>query len=460
MMQKAMKRAVDLVEKASSIKVVTHLDADGLSAGGILSQALKRGGKEVEVEVLPGVYQNNVPEEGELTIFSDLGSGQLDLLEKKYSGKDVIILDHHQPSGPEWPSLVHVNPCLVGVDGANDISGAGVSYLFAKALDKENKDLSKLAVVGAVGDIQNFWGKFTGINAAILQDAVHAGQVSTESDLLLYGRFTRPLFKSMQYFTDPFVPDVSNSESGCISLLQMLGIDLKDGTKWRSLSDLNKEEKAKISGELISRALTMIPEELSKYVPGLVIGDVYNIQDEEKTPELMDASEFSTCLNATGRNKKPEVGLRIACGNRGEAYKELKGLLRMHRRNIAKGLSFVEETGVKTGPENYLQYFDALDEIKPNIIGTIAGLMLGNEGTDPYKPIVGMARTSAGVKVSARSSRILVLKGVDMASAIRVAALSVGGRGGGHTVACGATIPEEEKEKFIKVFEKELVKRL
>ena len=51
-----------------------------------------------------------------------------------YKGKEVIVLDHHKPKQYESESILHVNPHLVGVDGSNEISGAGVSYLFAKAV--------------------------------------------------------------------------------------------------------------------------------------------------------------------------------------------------------------------------------------------------------------------------------------------------------------------------------------
>jgi len=87
------------------------------------------------------------------------------------------------------------------------------------------------------GEIRGGW------NEAILNDAIGSGLIA-EKDVLLYGRHTRPVFKSLQYFTDPFVPDISNNESGAISLLQMLGIPLKDGEKWRTLTDLGKGGKA------------------------------------------------------------------------------------------------------------------------------------------------------------------------------------------------------------------------
>jgi RecJ-like exonuclease len=458
-MQDKYNKGIELVKEARSIRVYTHIDADGLSAGGILSKALERTGKDFEIKAISGIHNKNINElvPADLTIFSDLGSGQLDLLHDKFKGNKTIILDHHQVNGNSWNELVQVNPCLSGIDGSTELSGAGVSYFFAKALDSSNIDLSYLGVVGAVGDIQNFWGKFEGLNKEVLKDSIQAKVLSKESDLLLYGRHIRPVYKSMQYFTDPYVPGVSNSESGAIALLQALGIGLKQGESWRTLTDLSKEEKQKISHEFIQRAVERVPKEWQTYIPGLIIGEVYSLLNEGDFPELQGASEFSTCLNATGRNNEFETGLKIAQGERGESYKKLLSLLRDHRKNIAKALEFVENLGVKTGPKKYVQYFDAEDKVSSSIIGTIAGMILGSDDTDPYKPMVAFSSLEQGVKVSARCSRLLIFQNINMAKEIREAAKSVGGTGGGHTVACGAFIPHGKIEEFVEKFEERLL---
>ena len=41
-----------------------------------------------------------------LIIFTDLGSGYLDLLNEKLSDYPVIILDHHQPTGEPSPTFI------------------------------------------------------------------------------------------------------------------------------------------------------------------------------------------------------------------------------------------------------------------------------------------------------------------------------------------------------------------
>ena len=50
---------------------------------------------------------------------------------------------------------MQVNPHLYGIDGATEVSGSGVAYFAAKAVNAENMDLAPIALVGALGDMQD-----------------------------------------------------------------------------------------------------------------------------------------------------------------------------------------------------------------------------------------------------------------------------------------------------------------
>ena len=83
-----------------------------------------------------------------------------------------------------------------------------------------------------------------------------------------------------------------------------------------------------------------------------------------------------------------------------------------------------------------LQYFDGTG-IKPEIVGTITGMILGY--CNWKKPIIGFTQTDdGGIKVSLRCSRLLSYDGIHFGNIIRNIASKVGGSGGGHSMACGA----------------------
>ncbi|MFH1786907.1 MAG: DHH family phosphoesterase [archaeon] len=434
-------KAIDRLKQESSVELISHIDADGISAAAILSTALGRAGIDHKVSFVKQLVE--APGDG-FYIFSDLGSGQLELL----MGTEGIVLDHHKPAQEKPEGIIHLNAHNLGHNGATEISGAGMAYLFARHMSRENSDLAHLAVIGAVGDVQNFWGRLDGANSKILKEAVASGKVLVQNDLQIYGRQTRPAFMALQYFTDPYIPNVSNSQAGSHMLLKDLGIEQKSEGKWRAIADFTLEEKQKLGTALTKRALYHAPEKLRRYVGSLIVGETYQLADEEPRTELRDIDEYTTCLNACGRNGKPEIALEVCKGDRKGAYSEMLKLLKRHRQNLARGMEFIEADGVQK--KDRIQYFDARDQISETIVGTVAGMLLGSQMSDPYKPIVGISSSGNGTaKISGRCSRLLVLDGFDLGERFRSAAKSSGGIGGGHTVACGAYVPTDRVGEFL-----------
>src|SRR5256886_7779430 len=139
--------------------------------------------------------------------------------------------------------ILMLNPHLEGA-GSDVASGAGCAYAVAKALASTNRDLAAVAIVGAVGDVQDQeFRRLSGYNRTILQGGIDAGVLRAQIDLRLFGRETRPAYKMLQYASDPWIPRLSGNEDACIAFLLELGIDLKVEEHWRSWSDLDDGEK-------------------------------------------------------------------------------------------------------------------------------------------------------------------------------------------------------------------------
>src|SRR5207247_63763 len=139
--------------------------------------------------------------------------------------------------------ILILNPHLEGA-GSDVASGAGCAYAVAKALDPANKDLASVAIVGAVGDVQDQeFRRLSGYNREILQDGIDAGVLRAQIDLRLFGRETRPAYKLLQCATDPWIQPLSGNEDACIAFLLELGVDLKVEEHWRSWSDLELGER-------------------------------------------------------------------------------------------------------------------------------------------------------------------------------------------------------------------------
>jgi len=437
------------IKEHNEALVISHIDADGVTSAAIMCTTLEREGIDYEVRFLKQLDSaalNEIANLGkQLVIFTDLGSAMTDQINAL--GINAVIADHHQPSGG---GAHHLNPHLFSVNGASELSGSGTTYLIGRAMGS-NQDLAGLAVVGAVGDLQNFReGRLIGMNRQILEEGADAGVLSFEADIRLFGRQTRPIHKLLEYCSDPYIRGITGDEEGCLRFLYDLGINLKEND-WRRWIDLRKDEKQQVVSGLMRLCMALgIPP----YKVERLVGEVYTLQKEEEGTELRDASEYSTLLNATARYGHAEIGLAVCMGDRADAYAFAHDLQMQHRRNLSNGLNFVREEGVTT-LEN-LQYFHARDNIQDTIVGIVAGMSASIKGVNRKLPIIALADAEDGIKVSARGTQDLVRRGLNLAVALRESAEQVDGTGGGHDIAAGATIPRGEEEKFISILNEKI----
>lgn len=454
----------EYIEKEKPIHVSSHYDADGLAAGGIIGKCLARLGGKFRVRIERWLDENvvegiAVTEKDTLIIFTDFGSGDLNLLGEGLSKHRVIILDHHQPVGEAPSTFIHVNPHLHGIDGSRDISGAGTAYLVAKALDETNVDLASVATVGALGDLQDKYEhkKLGGVNEIIVEDGVKSGFLKLETDLLFFGRETRPIHKALAYTTNPFIPGISGQEDASYSfLVKRAGIKPKSKDKWRALRDLSDEEKKRLFSALADYLASKgFPSDFALNL----IRSVYTLTHEEPWTPLRDAREFAVLLNATGRMEKPGLGIALCMGDRAIALEQANTMLEEYRRNITKYLNWLNEEPERITELNNIYLVLGEDFIHENVIGTISSI-LSNSLPKHEKPIIAYSTVHGEslIKVSARASESVRSKGLNLGEILRVAAEKYSGKGGGHDVAAGAQVPAEDIESFVKLVD-ELVKK-
>ncbi|WGI17051.1 DHH family phosphoesterase [Methanonatronarchaeum sp. AMET-Sl] len=434
------------IRTAENALIISHIDADGLTSAAIASKALSREGIKHKIEFVKSLEPKKIKElekqKHDLIFFTDLGSGLSPELKK--IEPEIVICDHHIPQHAPIEEIWELNPHHVGIDGSTELSGASTTLTLAKALNQKNQELSDLAIVGSVGDIQDSTGKLIGPNREILKQAQKNNIIKIKKDIRLFGKQTRPIHKLLEYSSDPYIPTITGKEENCIKLIKNQGIPLKENNKWRRWIDLTQNEKKAIVSSLINKALE---KGVSEKTINRLIGEVYILEKEEPGTELRDASEFSTLLNATARYNHSKTGLQLCLGKRNEVYKKAKKLLQNHRKNLVDGIKYIEQKSTKK--MDNIQYIDCENKIRDTIVGIVAGMALGSNKIDRNLPIIALADKGQDKKISARTTQKMINKGINLGKAMNQASETVEGNGGGHDIAAGATIPKTKTKQFL-----------
>lgn len=442
------------IPENETIRFVSHLDADGLTSAAIIVKTLLRENRKYCLSIVPQLTEEVAiqlaVEPYSSFLFTDLGTGQFEILKKHLQGKNVFILDHHHLQGSfEAENFVHVNPHIVGIESSREISGAGVSYLFSKTINNSNTDLASVAIIGAIGDMQEDQG-FSGFNKEILADAKQAGRIKVITGLRLFGVQTKPLHKVLEYSSEFPIPGITGSESAAIQFLQQLGINPKNGSGWRKLTDLNDEE-------LVRLATGVVVQRIGLESPEAIIGPVYILKQEEEGP-LKDAKEFATLLNACGRLGKASVGIGACLGD-AKCKAEALRTLDEYKQHIANSLSWYEKTIRMNGSVekksihlgNGFVIINAEDNVMPTMIGTLASIVAKSSNFSPGTFVLSLARAEDNfTKISLRLAGEKLVKGeFNLMEIMTAMAGKVGGQAGGHHEAAGAIISTEKEEEFM-----------
>ncbi len=442
------------IDKHKTVRVVSHLDADGISAAAILIKMLNRTNRRYSISIVQQLNEEKIKslkkERYGVFVFTDIGSGQIRHIANHLSDRKVLVLDHHKPEKEffKWnvsDNIFQYNPHLTDIDGNDNISGSGVVYLFSREVAKKNLDMAHIAIVGAMGDMQEDYG-FKPLNNLILQAAIETKKMKIINGVRIFGAQTRPLYKLLQYSTDPYIPGVTGSESGAIDFLHKIGINPKnkDGG-WTKLIELDDNDMKKLVAGIIMLRMNGSVEDAQK-----IVGPVYLLKDEKKASPLKDAKEFATLLNACGRLNMASLGIGTCLGDPLTKRKALNAL-KDYKKEIVGALKWYENNQKNKrlvhNDEGFI-IINSKEEIRSSIIGTMCSIITKSNKEENLKFIMGMARNDDEdtTKVSMRTT---LQNGIDLSEIIARICDGIDAEVGGHKHAAGALIKSEDEPKVI-----------
>lgn len=424
-----LKKAKDIIlSEKGMVRVISHYDADGICAAGIMSNALNR--KKIKFHVtltrsLSDEFVDSVKREDyPVTIFCDMGSGHLKAL-SEYTGK-VIVFDHHVAQEDSQNPLL-INPHLFGMNGTDEICASSLAFLFTSIIDEDNWDLSALALAGLIGDKQHLNG-LLGYNVYLVDTAIKKGIVE-ERRTLKFG--SSKIKTSLMEDLDPFIANLTAREDKVLEFLNEMNLDHDI-----KVEDLDVSQKRLLSSAIMIKLLAR------RLRPEIVEGIVTN---KYWLPQWnLYATDLSNYINSCGRLDQMGVGLALCLGDE-RALEKAKELRKIYKEQLRKGILKLETEGPHQ--KNNIQFFYCEN---PSLAGAHAGLGMMYL-FDQEKPVFALSVVESETKISSRGTKYLVSKGLDLAFACRKAANDVGGRGGGHPVASGATIPKGKEEAFLEL---------
>lgn len=411
-LEKAAEDIARSILRCDRMRVISHNDADGITSAGLICSALLRAGIPFHATLLNRLDASVVDGLQGPVVFCDMGSGKPELVSRVKG--DCFVLDHHRPVGTL--GCMHLNPHLFGIDGAFELSAAGVVYSVVRKMG-ENADLAGLALVGAMGDRQ----AMIGANRAILEEAVSQGAVEVKAGLKMSE--DGPVEEVFQRAVEPLLDFTGDAEK--------TNKFLEDLRVKGDIQSLGRDDLSRLCTALTLKLLTQ-----GSFAADSIIGEVIRLKKEVVENSL----EMVQLLNACGNRDLPGLGLTLCLRDR-SALVDARKLASEYRAHILDEIKLLRENHQE---KKFIRYL----LLKNGEAGAVvAGLGIRYLFTD--RPLITLNHKDDIVKISARGNKLLINKGLDLSIALRQAADAVGGVGGGHTIASGASIPPGTEERFL-----------
>ena len=169
-MNEAIERAYyNLIMPDAHLFVQVDSDTDGYTSSAVLINYVRRRFPNAKITYAlhpgkeHGIVPATIPADATLVVVPDAGSNNYaEQKEVIASGKQVIILDHHEVNNYEDTGAILVNNQFSRGFSNKNLSGVGVVYMFIKAMDEvffENdqihRDYLDLTAIGIIADAMN-----------------------------------------------------------------------------------------------------------------------------------------------------------------------------------------------------------------------------------------------------------------------------------------------------------------
>jgi len=338
-MHQAVSRIYQALFSGEKIAIYGDFDADGITATALLVQGLSGLGGTVipyiphrvsegyglQVAALEKLHQQGVS----LVITVDTGiTGFAEVEKAQEMGLDVVITDHHVPSGPLPPARAVVNPKRRdSLYGSTELAGVGVAFKLLQALLKgsgrqELVDRSlDLVALGTVADMVPLVGEnryFVKCGLELLNDTQRLGLQET----IRYAGLEPGTLdtESISWALGPRLNAAGRLDDATTSYQLLVTEDPEEATSLASELEEKNARRRRLADELLTRARERIiaagvdrpllvagDEDYPPGVMGLVAG---RLTEEFYRPVVLFSLGSETC-RGSGRSI-PEFDLMAA----------------------------------------------------------------------------------------------------------------------------------------------------
>ena len=313
-------------EAGSKVYLLVDCDPDGYTSGSIVNNYFKNVAPQLQI--IYGLHEAKehgiediaqVPEDTQLVIIPDAGSGQIEeLTALADKGMDILVLDHHEVDITiEHERIIIINNQLSPRFTNKALSGAGVVFKFIEAYDKLYGDgiywkkYYDLAMLGGISDV-------------MYSGTLDNNYIFTQGLENIHNKFLKALLNKQSFsvssVTNPTKIDIAFYITPVINGVIRIGSQQEKDNLFKAMS--NNDIEGTI--ETVYRGQTRI-ETFYEYVAR----ESANIKSRQDALITKTTEKIFKKIEEQGLNKNQLIIYKTSLSDKEEVPKVLTGLIAM-----------------------------------------------------------------------------------------------------------------------------------
>ncbi|MGD1834561.1 MAG: hypothetical protein ACPKQO_02435 [Nitrososphaeraceae archaeon] len=339
----------NISENEKNIIIISKKNTDCIIASSIFAYALLRKGSKFSIRVVDDINSDVISkissENHDFQLFLDHDNNYISKINKSFKDRCIIINNSENIEKTKEITSI-INPYLYGIIDKNEISLSGLAFLISEYLDKKNKTLCGLSMVGAMSERQDVGEKksFVGINSNILSKALSLGILEKKIDFVFANFNKSPLYEALIFNTTPYIHGITWNKQNCLKVLKNSGINTHRNGIWKTFDEISQQDKNAILDSIIKFVFLSSNynnNENIELISNNLISNIYSFIEEDDSTILYTVRGFYEVISASLNQGKSGLAIEICVGNKNAIINKIEKMIIEYKTRIMEIISTI-----------------------------------------------------------------------------------------------------------------------
>jgi RecJ-like exonuclease len=332
------------IEQQNDIFIFCNCTVDGIISGSLILKSIfnNKGNAALRCskEKIESTLDAIIKEKHDFYVFTDFGSQVIDIIDKALNQGNYLFINIDEITKSNSNTYNNIiNPWLYNINGKEEISSAGLSYLITKNFDRSSNDMLFLPIISAISKDQDVGENraLISLNNEILQDSLRLNIIEQKKRLTFSDIETMEIANVLENNITHYIKEITWNKESCLKVIGDSQISTTSTTSdAKAFNEMNEGEFIGLlkSIERFLQEHSKLND--SKIVKELLFGYSYILINEESEGFLKNTRSFAKVLDCCLNAQRTGLALSLCLGDRGKILKEAHDLVLKYNELIKK----------------------------------------------------------------------------------------------------------------------------